>query len=612
MDQKKNFLKILKEIKKKKIIHCIDYYCCKEIISIIPIEIMLVIFFLSHAAYFGHSCLPISVLEKKKIKIHPKIEILWNKILKNKNWLNKIKNIKFCSNGSKKTILVINQDFCYLYRYWKYEKKIIHFIKTKIQPEDKNIDKYQEILKKYLKKLDLFQKIALGIILLNKISFIMGGPGTGKTRILSYIILIFLNIKKNAYIKLTAPTGKAALKLKNSVFQTFKNLKTNINKKYLPQQGITLHKLLNIEIETNKPKKYKNTKKKIDLLIIDESSMIDLNMMYSIITNISKKTKIVFSGDINQLPPIGIGNIFKNMEVLAKNKYSILFSNKLNNILKCNIPKNYNSIKYNISDAIIVLKKNYRFQKKSGIKILEKIIKKNKIKEIKDFFKKKSYNITLKTINNSKEYILFLKNLIKGYKKYWKYSKKNKNPKKLINFFLNEKILCAVNFGDFGVKKINKILDKKFYKKSNIYYLNEWYPGRPIMITKNNPKLKLFNGDIGICLLDLQKELKIFFISENNNIKKIEPKLITKYELAWCTSIHKSQGSEFSTVKLIFPKNYNKILNKELLYTGITRAKKKLEIYSDKKIIYYMMKNKSQRYSGIKKNLLIINSKVKL
>ncbi|VFP81576.1 exodeoxyribonuclease V subunit alpha [Buchnera aphidicola] len=595
---KKKFFNIILKAKEKNIIHCADFYSCynKNFFNYSE-EIILVILFLRYSAYYGHSCLPIKMFKNKKcLKIKNKflfkLLILVSK--NNKKWFEQVINNISCSNGAQKTPLVLDREYIYIYKYWYSENKIIEFIYNQKLKFNKNyFKKYEKLINKYYpKKIDYIQKITIQKALSSYIFFITGGPGTGKTYILAYFILILINsTKKKINIQLSATTGKAATKLTQSIFNILN--KENINKKNkisFPKIGITLHNLFNIQKETNQcNKKNKKKNKIIDVLIIDESSMIDLNIMDIIVTNIDRKTKIIFVGDVNQLPSIEVGSVLQE-----------LCNNKKKNISSKNIKKNY----------ISILKKKYRFKKKSGINLLVKTIENNQYNNIYKIYRKKFSDIIWKRLKTKENYFNMLKNIKKYYTKYLEYINKKNKPKKIIKKFNKYRILCTVNEGLFGTNKINEYLDTWFIKKINKNSSNEikkpFYHGKPILIKKNNKSLQLMNGDVGICLL-VNKKIKIHFLSPNNKLKIVDPRILFHYESAWSMTIHKSQGSEFSSVQIVIPDYFLKILCKELFYTAITRAKNRITIYGCVNRIHNIIKNKQKRFSGLNKKIISLN-----
>ncbi|VFP83772.1 exodeoxyribonuclease V subunit alpha [Buchnera aphidicola] len=610
---KKKFFKTINNAKLKNIISCMDFYFCfnKNFLNTSP-EILFVLLFLSYLVNYGHSCFPIKEFKNKNclIKKNKIFYKLFQLISKNnkKKWFDTVINDILCSNGTQKTPLVLEKKIIYIYKYWYIENKIIEFIyHQSLKNNSDDLIKYKKLIKKYCyKKIDNNQKTTIQNALLNHIFFIIGGPGTGKTSILAYLILILIKSStKKIKIQLSAPTGKAAAKLTQSIYYILYNKNINkYNTLSFPKKGITLHNLFNIKKETNQchlknKKKYKN----LDVLIIDECSMLDLNLMNIIIDNINKKTKIIFVGDINQLPSIEIGSILKNIcydiykkpnKIIIKNKYM------------------KKQVKI-ISNHVSVLRKKYRFNENSGINYLINNLENYSYTNISKFYNKKYIDIIWKPLKTQENYLYLLKKIKKTCYKYKKFIKNTYDPKKIIKKFNKYQILCALNKGIFGTKEINNFIDQWFIKKQTIEIKKNikkkekelFYHGKPILIKKNNISLQLMNGDIGICLF-IKNKFKVFFILPDQKIKIINPKILLNYESAWAITIHKSQGSEYCSVQIIIPNYFSRILSRELLYTAVTRAKQKITIYSNIKIINYMLNNKNNTYSSLNKNIKLI------
>ncbi|WP_343126456.1 exodeoxyribonuclease V subunit alpha [Buchnera aphidicola] len=599
---KKNFLRILKKSKIKKIIQEIDFYCIKTLLPYFSIKKLLIILILNYESNKGNTCL--------SIKYFSKNHILKKKIQKLQYFWNIIKNIKLWNN-KKNLPYIIKKKYIYLSRYWKQEKKILKFFKNKTINYTRILKKYSKIYKNFnFKNIDKKQKLAIGIILFHKISFLIGGPGTGKTTILAYILIILIKTTTHTLkIALTALTGKATTHLTNTIYkilhkQKFSSLE---NKKYLITAN-TLHKTLLIQKNFIINKKYKK-KINFDLLIIDEASMLDTNIMEILCQRISLHTKIIFSGDINQLQPIETASILKEICYFAKNTYNPIFSQYISIFTKQKLKICKKISEKNIKNSIVILKKNYRFNTNNMVIKFTKILENKKKIFLKDLiFLKNTKNFILSDISTEFYYKKMLKSIKNLYQKHWKLIKKKNNNfplniKKILKNFQKNRVLCAIKDGYFGEKFLNNFLDNIFFQKNNLSQKKSkiWYHGKIILITKNNFKLKLFNGIIGICIL-YKKKYKIFFQSSNNTIFSINPILIKNFQSAWVMTIHKSQGSEFKNVILIFPNKYYSIMNKELFYTALTRTKKKIKIYINNKIMLKIINNIKKKKSGLHKN----------
>ncbi|XBC40646.1 MAG: exodeoxyribonuclease V subunit alpha [Buchnera aphidicola (Nurudea yanoniella)] len=595
----------------KKIINQSDLYFSLSIAGHQSSQTILLITYISCFIRMGHTCLPISVLknpeklyEIKNTKLIKEISKM-TKILK--NLLLQMSKNKISSNGSHLTPLVIIDQKIYFLKMWIAEKKIFNFIST---PQNFEFKKLVEIKKKITPLLssntENSQKIAIIFSIINKITFIIGDPGTGKTTIVSKILtaIKIASFPKKLKIQLAATTGKAAYALTKSIQKSILKLTQFYkNNEILIKPAITLHRLLGNNLENHKNF---NNFLDIDILVIDESSMIDIFIMEKIIDNIPKKTKIIFLGDHNQLPSINCGNILQDIYSYYCKGYGEKTIKKINffKIYNINIGKSINDKFSNINEKICVLKKNYRFNISSNIYKISQKIKEDKFNNFKKLFSNAYKDINFFPLSTNKNYEKMIKNLTKSYTNYWNILKKEK-PLDTILEFNNHRLICILKNGPFGIKGLNLALEyemkhQKFIKntvlledKKKIYF------GQPILILKNNYTLKLYNGDIGIIMYGKNKKLQAFFLNEEKKTRSIPINLLPKFQTSWAMSAHKSQGSEFVNLTLILPNTQIKILNKNIIYTAITRAKKKLTIYSDKKILKKSIRKKIIRHSGL-------------
>ncbi|QJC37498.1 exodeoxyribonuclease V subunit alpha [Enterobacteriaceae endosymbiont of Donacia thalassina] len=607
------------------VIRLIDFYLASILTSNKQKFLKYSITLLSNSISKGNICLPIS-------KLHLNINI---KNKKNTFFLKEIKKINcitnweqifsfekdIISNGERITPIILENNCLYLYKTW-YEENIIvkNFIKNNFIPQKK--DKIKNILNILFHnyKNNFFQKQAIYAALTHRISIINGSPGTGKTNIISKIIFTFIKIfHKPLNIKVVATTGKASVRLTQSINNFFKKISLNLinkeEKKNIPDKATTIHRLLKMKIYTKNTLFNNKNKLNIDLLIIDEASMIDFNLMSIILTILSKKTKLILLGDEYQLPSIEYGNLFKDLCYFKKFFFTEKYFKWLNIINNNKLKKNDNIPKNFFRNFITELKYNYRYSINSGIHKLALMIKQGNIEKIKKLFLLKNNNdINYTNILNEKKYKLMINAFIYEYKKYFIFLQKNNNHKEILQKFNNYQIICAIKYSLFGTQIINNIIEKELFNKkiiiNNIKYKN-WYIGRPIIITQNNYFLNLFNGDIGITFFDKnEKKLKIKFLLANGKYQIIPIKNLPSYDIAYAITVHKSQGSEFKNVSLVLPNKLYPILTRELIYTAITRAKKKINIYSNDLIFFNTIKLKIKRFSNIRKKIInFINKK---
>lgn len=584
----------LEKAVKKKIIRPIDFYFSQFIAKENSV-VMLVSAFLSYESSNGHIFLPIEYFKKKsffsilnKTLINKLVTVLGKKI----NWSIELLKHPSVSNGSIVTPLILHNKKIYLYKMWKAENNIFNILNKNRNPNKVNTKKYSEILNNlFLNEKKSLQKIAVALTLINNITFIMGGPGTGKTTtIVKIIIALIKKSKKPINIQLSAPTGKATTHLNNIMKSNiFDIYLTNKEKNHLPRNAVTIHQLLGIRKISQKSFFNKHNLLNLDVLIIDETSMIDILIMEKIFSAVSENIKLIFIGDHNQLSPVESGSILRNICYYAHHGYSLQTAYYLEELINYKILKKNNTKKTNfISNSICVLKKNYRFNKTSGIYILSHAIKNKKIEIVKSLFKNLIKNIFFYEVNSTEQYNKMIEKISVNYENFWNKIYQKEKIEEVIKTFQNHQVLCVLRDGLFGINVLNKKLEEKMHDKKMIryFYINDekWYIGKPIIITKNNKFLDLSNGNIGITNMSETGLLQVSFLKENQMIKNIPANIIRHYETSWAITVHKAQGSEFNDATLILPNFNSNALNKDILYTGITRSRNTLSIFSNKDI----------------------------
>ncbi|WP_151060265.1 exodeoxyribonuclease V subunit alpha [Borreliella turdi] len=502
----------------------------------------------------------------KLIKILKRLEIFENlETINNIVSLLKKNNILMEFNKLKITTPLILENNIYIYTQKNYreEEELIKQIIKRLEnyKSELNDNEIQNIISN-LDTNNLNKEQITSVIKALKSNFFLlsGGPGTGKTTTINYILKAInkiLNNKTKRLVAITAPTGKASLRLQTSIDYSFKNLEIECN---------TIQKILGIKFINKKNLYDEENQLNFDVIIIDEASMVDAYTFLKLLKATPITTKLIMVGDKNQLPSVNEGNVYS----------SILGVKKIN------------------TDNIEDLKENFRSNKE--INLLSKAIYKEDSALICKYINNNE-NIQLKEIekiNLKKDLIEYTNNL---YKKITTFNLKllqESKIEKILETLLENIILSSKNFGKFGTKTLNEII-KNYLKKT---YGN--LIGQIIMITKTDYKNKLFNGERGI-IFNENSKFYALFQRKNEKYKKINLDLLTNYEFSFATTIHKSQGSEYKHIKVILENN--PFLTKELMYTAITRAKDSLEIISNKETILKLSKKSSKRDSKILEHL---------
>lgn len=530
---------------------------------------------------------------------------------------------EFVSDGSILSPFVAQNEEFYFQENFIKQEQIVEWIKNKVsQKEDTQYsyavtEDFKTLVNQLFTEPDEidWQKIGAINCFLNKFSILSGGPGTGKTTTVANFLALFLNFNpKLNSIALVAQTAKAAARLNESLSdQHQKLLEKGISEEIVEIlkniKPSTIHRLLKVQPGSLGAKFIHNQDNLLphDIVLIDEASMVDLNLMHKLFMAIKPSTKVVLMGDKNQLSPIEAGSVFSD---ITQAMHENIFPSSLDILRDFGLPKeNIQDGKFN---AMIQLTKTYRFNGQSQIfdvskDVLEQKFEVSKCSVIDDSNKDEEGNVFY--VGCGKEYENILKGQVLHFKKYIEVDDIS-NALENIN---SVRILCATKSGPFGVVEMNKKVEQILSKKELIKTGKEFYHNQLIMVTKNDYQLEIHNGDIGIVR---EQEGKLQFFLEDKSNKKGEDKTNKKgyrsfpvaylenWETAYAMTIHKSQGSEFPQVVICLPENTdNKILSKELLYTGITRSSNQVFLVGNEEVLKACAEISTQKASGIQKRL---------
>lgn len=478
------------------------------------------------------------------------------------------------------------------------------------------------------------------------------GTGKTTTVLKLLMLLLAKDPNSPKQIMLCAPTGKAATRMVESIEDQLKDdssFKATFEKlcsefhcdkdkllAMIPRTATTVHKVIGIIPHQERPNYNEDNPLPCNILIVDEVSMISLSLFSKLIKAVSKDTKVILLGDKDQLVSVEPGKVFSDLCSVLNYENSISSEKleKLSSILGYSKDAllQANGSGHNISENVSMLVESHRFKSTSLLGKLAKAVNevdKDNAKDIDNWFEKDGFisEITdgeslFSTDEKTEVSSVFIKDKSRSGLK----SLSSLITKKSLEFFCNEgeylsklksnefvvkndkdakvifdllnhyRILCANRNGPLGTVEINKKVNTDVQaflrgsKSLNLRYDPEdFYPGKVILITKNDSFLNVDNGDVGFVAFDSdeakeENRLKVFFppkdksVSDDGNFKevrRISPERLSDYESGFAMTIHKSQGSEYSYVCMVLCATYNPVLTKELIYTGLTRAKSK-------------------------------------
>ena len=442
--------------------------------------------------------------------------------------------------------IVINNDEFYLKEIWDAENNIterIYQMASKKTKENKKLPALIEEMEKINKiKYNEQQKKAITKALEDNLLVITGGPGTGKTTIIKAITELYQHINKISDYKVTeklallAPTGRASKRMSES---------TNL-------PASTIHRFLKWNKELDEFMINENNKSDVELVIVDEVSMIDINLFNSLMKGLKSNVKMILVGDYNQLPSVGPGNLLKD-----------LIQSKCIDTIKLNHLYRQGEDSYIISLAHEIKNGN---------------LTENYLETYKDYtFLKCSDNHIKNNLMN-----LCQKIIDKGYD------------------YKHMQILAPMYRGENGIDILNKYLQNVFNPKSKEKREIKsgdviFREGDKILQLENMPDENIYNGDIGIIkYIKSSSKKNELYIDFDGNLVKFTPKDFNKIKHGYIISIHKSQGSEFDMVIMTMSFDYKRMLYKKLIYTGVTRAKRKLILIGQPDAFAYSVHNNNE------------------
>ncbi|MEG3126842.1 exodeoxyribonuclease V subunit alpha [Pantoea cypripedii] len=568
---------------------------------------------LSAEAGEGHVCLPLTQLTRDALfnGRHPELaQAIWLAAGEPQDWLAVFQGWSALSDSAQATPIVLAQQRLYLHRLWQNEGQVARFFRADAAPQHFAAEAIRQVLDQLFgTQPEDWQKIAAAVALKQKTAVISGGPGTGKTTTVAKLLAALIRLSDGSLrIQLAAPTGKAAARLTESLGKALRQLPvSDTERQAFPAEATTLHRLLGAQPETQRLRYHAGNPLHLDVLVVDEASMVDLGMMANLIAALPPQARVIFLGDRDQLASVEAGAVLGDICRCAEAGYSPERATQLSQLTGCEVPGRDDAEAPLVRDAICLLRKSYRFDAQSGIGKLAAAVNQGDVADVERVFGADFSDITRQPLSDTQAYQAMLAQVAEGYRPYLQLVAGRADPANIIHAFGRYQLLCALREGPFGVQGLNQRIEQKLIQLQLIRRPtggSRWYQGRPVMVTRNDSALGLFNGDIGITLPDEEGVLKVFFPLPDGTIKAVQPSRLPAHDTAWAMTVHKSQGSEFDHTALVMPAQFLPVLTRELIYTAITRARQQLTLYSDDGVFRRAVQLRTQRRSGLLERLV--------
>ena len=474
-------------------------------------------------------------------------------------------------------------DRLYLRRAWAAEQSIRQHILQRInlpitEPADLKIQ-----LDTLFGKDTSMQRVACEVAAKNRITLITGGPGTGKTTtVVKLLALLIATSQDTLKIHLAAPTGKAAARLAESITHALAHMPAKVQP-HIPTHTQTLHRLLRSHSRDTRMHQLAT-----DVVVVDEASMVDLEMMARLLASVPPTARLILLGDKDQLASVEAGAVMSQLctgELLRAQTVTLTHSHRFDATSGIGQwAQAVNADNQNNAEAIQSLW--------NAAPDWLSALRSSTLKEGKQSQESNSplHQVTRLQLPNAHD--LKLTPALRHGWRHWLSLLNEHRPdtseqtatctdnqaNDLLKAFSEFSVLCAVREGPFGVTQLNTQIEKSLG-----FNPATWYVGRPIMVTRNDYALELMNGDVGICLPGPNGVLRVAFPGLSGSVRWIVPSRLDSVETVFAMTVHKSQGSEFKHVLLVVPAQDSPVLTRELIYTGLTRAREDLTIWAPRK-----------------------------
>ncbi|AZC35154.1 MULTISPECIES: exodeoxyribonuclease V subunit alpha [Pseudomonas] len=550
------------------------------------------------------------------------------------------------SEQARQRPLVLSGKRLYLRRYWAYERRIDNALRQRLAVQEETPEDLAERLgglfgaAKATGPVD-WQKLACALATRGAFSIITGGPGTGKTttvvRLLALLQAPAVEAGKPLRIRLAAPTGKAAARLTESISLQVRSLSVDDSvREKIPSDVTTVHRLLGNRPGTRHFRHHAGNRLPLDVLVVDEASMIDLEMMANLLDALPVHARLVLLGDKDQLASVEagavLGDLCRDAEAGWYNPQTRSWLEAVSGeqLADSGLQED-NAGTHPLAQQVVMLRHSRRFGEGSGIGQLARWVNQQQAEEARRLLAARShadlYGLSLKGEQDRALERLLLEGHgdgPQGYRHYLSLLRGQRPPagtaledprwtawaRDVLQAFDQFQLLCAVRKGPWGVEGLNQRITAALFKARLIESDQQWYEGRPVLMTRNDYGLGLMNGDIGIALKLPEHEgtqdgrlvLRVAFPRNDGQggVRFVLPSRLNDVETVYAMTVHKSQGSEFAHTALILPEALNPVLTKELIYTGITRAKDWFSLIEPRAGVFEeAVRRKVKRLSGL-------------
>jgi exodeoxyribonuclease V alpha subunit len=499
--------------------------------------------------------------------------------------------------GAESVLVLDAAGRLYLQRYWRHEQALASALLARaadvpVVDEDRLRADLACLFPRTGERPD-WQQVAAATAVLRRLCVVSGGPGTGKTStVVRVLALLIGQSDRPLRIALAAPTGKAAARLQESIRATRAALAVDESvRRQIPDETSTIHRLLGARRDSTAFRHDAEHPLALDVLIVDEASMVDLALMARLVAALPASARLVLLGDRDQLASVEAGAVLGDVCGPAPG-FSAAFRTRVEQIVGDALPAGRASASP-LADCVVLLTESHRFGGGSGIGRVARAVNAGDAAGVVALLEDPHVPDVTRADGSERQLV---DATLAGHAAYHARVGEGADPRDVFEAFRAFRVLCATRRGPRGAESVNARMT------AALGVQGEWYPGRPVLVTQNDYALRLFNGDVGIALPDAAADgrLRVFFEEADGRLRRIPPLRLPPHETTYAMTIHKSQGSEFTRVLLVLPADDSRLATRELLYTGLTRAREAVAVWAGEQALRAAVGRRLVRSSGLR------------
>lgn len=495
-------------------------------------------------------------------------------------WRDLIRRSRLVGGADAYTPLVLDDaDRLYLRRYFEHERRLAELLVSRAGPAQDPID--EALLESGLSRLfpagggaDL-QRAAAELAVRQRLCVVSGGPGTGKTSTVVKVLALLVEQARargdRLEVALVAPTGKAAARMKAAIDGAKADLPCDDEvKRAIPDGAATIHRTLG-PVRGSLARFRFGAERPLpaDVVIVDESSMVDVALMRRLLEAVHPRARLVLLGDKNQLASVEAGAVLGDI---------------------CRGAGGAGTGK--LSGHVIELVRSYRFREDGGIGALAAAINRG------------DPGAALAVLGAGDDEVELVEGppgdllrdaVVRGFGPYLA----EQAPAEALRTFDRFRILCAHRTGPSGVDTLNAFAESALERAGRLRRAGVWYAGRPVLVTRNDYQARLFNGDVGVIRPGQDGAMRAWFALPDGGARPLSPSRLPTHETVFAMTVHKSQGSELEEIAVVLPDARSQLLTRELLYTAVTRARRRVVIHGARESLVRAIEHSALRASGL-------------